>query len=448
MKTFPLYSLLLIIFFSKPLHASEKNMLHILQQWDEQVENYFEKIKQAPDEESRHAILQQAPQPDSIASALWNSTSAQSGERRITLPRTDLEKKQGRPARTRNIPSYQYEEKWAAPAIAWWIQYPNSLKSVINKQQLPRISDALIQSIEKTHYRHPAIANACAALAKKAEAKSLKLLHKIHQKNPDKKARALAALALSIILDNKDIRILEGNEESIPAKQIYYIRFALQNAPLGTKYGHNKLDSVAIEQLYKINKLSIGRTPPQFTVKNLRGQNRTMPTSNQAYILFFCNLNDALSREIINKASALQKNYPGIHICPITTGYDTKELLEFIDENRVNPDIKYYNANAIYIDEDGKAGSAYRIHSTPTAALISHRGTLLYLGYPDIKFQSAINNYANEVKRDTAALQRKKTRLTPDLQKATKPTKPSNERRKAPSHADDKLPALRPLPQF
>ena len=385
-----------LFFLSLSSQADEQSMNTVLETWQQQTESFQESLDAASSPIEKQEVMQLAPNPSSIAKKLWASISARCGSREIIAPLSQRERRRGLQTKSRRVHTFEYEEPWAAPAVIWFIQHPEQLRACLHPTRVSAMGKALISATERVHFRSPHIADACAQIASENSLNGYKLLEKIYLNNNDLTCAACAALGMSIMLQQEEISAIEGSKQIANAKSLYYLKRSLQIAPKNSLFGNTSLDRVALEQIYLLSKLSIGALPPQIQISDQAGSKHLVPSSTQPYLLFFWSPQEEVGQRIIQQIDALLLQHPKLAVYPICTGMSLDELAQLQQEMAIK--------QPLYLDETGAGGLAYRIKQLPYAALISHRGRLLYLGYPDMKLQVALANYKKETQLDQRAV--------------------------------------------
>ncbi len=393
--------------------ANEAEMQNIITSWKLRQQDVQNSLRQATSAEERRDILAAAPQPSSIANALWKSISKRTGTRLIPAAK-------GSKRPDRRVPTYEYEEVWAAPAVIWWLQHADLLTKVVKANAVDATLRSLLGSVERLHYAHPDMAELCPTLAASPSARSYDLLEKILTSNTNPRARSHAALGMSLLLKDENVYSIEGSPKDALSKRIAYIRYALEQAPAGDYFGTQRLEDIAMEELYHINKLSVGSIPPQVALTDSKGQAQLLPTVGEAQLFYFWSPLDPASIALLRTATSLKKQFPTIHFKAITTGISTQEINE-------NPELSIPEVQH-YIDPQGKAIQDYRVPKAGYAVLISPRARILYIGEPNMKLQAAINSYDTESQKEQEA------------------TRPSAQPPSAVPPSSGEIPPLRELP--
>lgn len=402
-------------------------MKQALGEWQQQMAEYKAVMKFATSDEQRAAV--QPPSPDEIASKLWRSVCRETGSREETITTYERAAKQGAQQRkkvekTITRKTYELEEDWAAPAVVWLVQHPEAFaKALENKpQELAYYARVILDSVLHKHYSNPIIAEACPKLAESVSDQGLKILEKIYTQNKDAKAKSCAALALSIMLANPTLASSEGGYARTRSKRIYYIHQALSTAPEDTMFGDVTLTEVAAEQAYRLRYLSTDCIPPRMNLTDMEGAPAVFPQEGKPNLIFFWSPTEELGLSMMSKQQALLKQYPGLTLCPIIPHADREEAARMLQENHIS---------LCYMDDaQGTAGNSYRVSQLPLAILVSANARILYIGYPDMQLQTALDNCFNTSKTAAPA--------------APRPQAPAPDQ----AQPSDTAPKLRDMPQF
>lgn len=424
-----------------PAMADEKAMQDALSCWQQRLTEYEAAVSMAQTDEQRAAIAE--PDGADEAAALWKSICTKTGERDEWVEPTAEERMQGVKPGTRKVSTYAFEEAWAAPAVFWFINRPQQLAALFQgkPRQLSFYADALLKSIDKRHYNSPHIAVACAKLAESPSVRIYKILEKVYTRNQDATARGCAALAMSLMLTNPTIAAAEGSETVARGKRIFFLKQALNLTPEKTRFGNATVTDVAAELAYVLRHLSVGCIPPQINVRDMEGKEHTMPTPGKTTLLFFWSVEEEVGCRMVAKGDSLKKQYPGLEFCPITVHQEAESWSTRLQELGVEHS---------YMDKaENTGGMAYRVRQLPTAVLINERCQILYIGYPDMKLQTALTAHYNDnvmsgsrVRVGTPTQQEDEPIIQPGSQPS--PAQPTP----APMQPSDEAPALRDMPQF
>lgn len=401
--------------------AAEEGMKQVLAQWQQQMAEYEAALSIATTDEQRASIP--PPVAADLAPALWKTVRAQTGAREVLQANNPISPTRGNAGGadevgvTRTVKTYEFEQPWAAPAVIWFINHPEALTALYaqDSKQLGSLAQSLLNSVYRVHFESPQIGQICPTLAQSTSPQAHAIAEKIFERNTDPSARACAALALSIMLANPTAAEAEGGYARARSKRVYYLRQALNLAPKDTLFGAHTLTRVAEEQVYQLRNLTVGTIPPRFSVTAPDGKQATFPTTGKPNLIIFWSPGEDVGLSIMSKLHSLTSTYPGLELCPIVPHGDEEEWKRMLQENGIS---------TCYMDnEQGTAGTSYRVSQLPFVVLTSDRAAILYIGYPGMQLQTALDSYFSAA-----------------------PARPAPQAEEAP-HSDTP-PALRPMPQF
>ena len=400
------------------LQAGEKNMQQDLAHWNQQLAEYQAAVSLAATEEQRADIT--PPSAEEYAPILWRTIRARTGER-LETPRASKPGKE--PAKARKIATYEFDNAWAAPAVIWFINHPDAFAKLFENdpKNLSLFAEALLDSVQRVHYAHPQVGEVCHKLAESTSAKVFEIIEKIYNHNENPTARSCAALALSCMLAAPTLSAAEGGDARARSKRLYYIQQALRLAPEDARFGSVSLTEAAQEEIYRLQKLTPGKVPPQVTVATPEGKSATFPVAGKVNLLLFWSADEDVGLSIMSKQVALMTRYPELILCPIVPHEDTASWLSMLQQQHIT---------TCYMDNaEGAAGLAYRVRRLPLAVLINENARIIYIGYPNLQLQTELDNLFS-----------KKPAKAPAPQAPPAPP--------APAPQGDTPPELRPMPQF
>jgi len=408
--------------------ADEAAMKKALAEWEQQMTEYRAAWKVAKTDGQREAL--KLPDGYDVAKKLWKAVNHKTGEREEWVRPSAAERMHGATDEKKMTPTYEFEQPWAAPAVAWFINRPQAFAHVFGdkQRQISYFANALLESVSRVHYSHPAIAEACAKMAESPSVRVYEMLEKIYARNQAPAARANAALAMSIMLGNPAITSAEGSNAMARSKRVYYLKQALNLAPDDARFGNTSLSEACIEVAYVLRRLTTGAVPPQLTLTNSRnGEQASFPVSGKPNLIFFWSPMEMNGLKLVSKTEQLLQQYPGLEFCPITAYGETEEWQAMLKENGVP--FCYMD------DEQGTAAKDYRITQLPTAVLVNDKCRILYIGYPGLQLQTALDQYFNAEgdKKDRVLIGEE----PPAIQQPAQPAQSS-----------DDAPALRDMPNF
>lgn len=432
MKSFVACALLAL----SPVLASEADMNRVLADWQQQVSNWQKAVQAAPTPESKAAVA--APNPAAIAPELWLTICSQTGARKETVSRGKGRK---RTESTVTVPTYEFEQPWALPAVIWLLKHPEAFAAAFDENQQNQVTyyaEALVKSINRVHFSNPAIREICPMLAYQSGVREYEIIRKIYNRNTNPETRGCAALALSLMLNNPMISGVEGSEAMVRGKRIYYLKQALLLGNPSAPFGDTTLGEVAAEQTYRLRYLTKGCIPPQIRLRTAEGQSVTYPVPDKVNLLLFWSPEEPAGAAMVADIEQLQTKYPELEICAIAPNLAPEDLQSAV-ESVPGMSLSRFD------DVKGTAGSAYRVTSLPTVVLLSKRSTVLYIGAPGVQLQTSLDAAMKPLQpnRPKVTIQPAENEA-PVIQPGSRP-KPADG---APAAEDAAPPALRDMPTF
>lgn len=416
-----------------PVLATEEAMNQALNAWNARLNEYKAAVQQAPTAEAKAAVTR--PDGLDIAPTLWQAVCGVTASRQEEVRGKKKGEKQ-----LRTVHSYEFEKAWAAPAVVWFLNHPEALTAAIGADkpaQVTAFTRLLAKSINDTHFATPAVAGVCATLSAGTSVDEYDTLEKIYTRNQDPEARACAAMGMSLMLSNPMVQGIAGSEAMVRGKRVYYLKQALLLSKEGTDFGGVPLADVAKEQTYRLRRLSVGCVPPQMKLRDTQGKEHLFPKPGKMNLLFFWSPQESVGSGLMARMADLQKKHPDLEICPISPAPEDSEA-----EHPAAPE-----GVTLYTDDaKGTAGTDYRINVVPTAVLLAPNSTILYIGYPDMRLQTALENAARpaepaDTKRGTIII-KDGTEEAPVIQPGSTP------KAAAPAKSEDVPPTLRDMPEF
>ncbi len=430
-----------LCFVSLSAYATEEAMNKALSVWQQRMGEYRSAIKVAKSDEERRAV--QLPDETDVAESLWGAISAVTGKRTVseqpaaTRETLDADSdKKGTRART--VPTYEYEEAWAAPGVIWFVNHPEALARLFDKKnrQLSFFAKGLLEAIETVHYAHPRIGEACPALISSPSVQVYEILRKIYLHNKNQFSRGAAAMGMSLMLNNPLIAGRERDEANI--KRMHYLRQALILSPEGAMFGDVPIDEIAMEQSYRLKTLSVGAVPPQFKLRHTNGSVGTFPQIGKPTLILFWQPEEEVGVSILSKQSQMEEKYPQISFCPVSESAEESVAQAMQQDSSIK---------GSYLDDNKRSiAQAYRVQQLPWAILTDERCAIIYNGYPDVNLQAALDRLSTKRREQAKEAGQGKIVIceTPDapaVQPGSRPTSSAQQ-------ANDAAPQLREMPQF
>ena len=132
-----------------PTFADEQEMRAALARISQQEAEYRAALSLATTDEQRAAII--PPSADEAAAALWKSVRSRTGTKEVpvTSPTSLRRAENAKPPATRQVPTYEFEEDWAAPAVVWLLNHPDALAKLFPDapQKLTQVAHHLLHGV-------------------------------------------------------------------------------------------------------------------------------------------------------------------------------------------------------------------------------------------------------------------------------------------------------------
>lgn len=378
-------ALVLLALAGLPAAATEEEMKAAMHQWEQRLAEYEAALSSAASPEARAAV--KAPSGNETAAALWRSVSGKTGTRlKVTrpaqVPTTDAGREE-----SRRVPTYEFEQPWAAPAVVWLLSHPAEFAALFKgrEQQLADYANLMLDAIEEVHYASPLMAEMCPLLAESPSVRHYGILKKIYEQNTDKNARGAAAMGLSIQLASPLVSGTVGSPQIARSYRLHYLRQALTLSSDQQRFGSVSLTEAAADQAYILRHLSVGSIPPPLKLESLTGQQATFPARDKVSLLFFWAPGENVGSRIMAKQEAITRQYPALAFFPVTMKPQDVDLFR--------ADLEQLGVKETWTDDEaGSAAQAYRVRQLPLAVLVDENCRIRYIGFPDMKLQAAMDS--------------------------------------------------------
>lgn len=274
------------------------------------------------------------------------------------------------------------QEAWALPGIIWLLQHPTGIAKNFDTKQQPKLIQLLLDSIEKSHVKDPAIANLCPTLCEANNAQCQKILELIKTNNSSEQTKGVACLALALI--SKGAHGVASDHPSINAGRLKYLRQAII-AAYDHDFGGRTVGDIAADEIYEINNLSLRRKAPLFELSDTKGHSAKLPAPSANTLILFWDARQTGDVDLMGSISNVTKKYPDIVVAPVLIGANEKTGAEILSHFEISGDT--------FLDPKGETFQLYRIRQTPFVYLIDDQGVIQYRGVPDIVFQSKLTQF-------------------------------------------------------
>lgn len=264
-------------------------------------------------------------------------------------------------------------QDWTLEPAAWFLRTtPGLLAKDENGTPQPVFSkncEEIRKAVEANHLKSPKLTPMCSALAASPDPRSLALLEKILESNPDPKIQGVAALGAAMQLKTL------GENPEIMAKRLTYLRKAIiQSADVdldGTTVAH-----LAEDELYIITYLTKGRVAPDLVGTDCAGKALSLSAhKGKVIVLLFWNSNVSDAQRVVEITTTLEKRFKGKPLAVIGVNNDPTEKLRTLQADGTVP---WTN----FSDPANKLAKDYRVGSWPLVYVLDGERKIHYSGAP------------------------------------------------------------------
>ncbi len=317
--------------------ASPTEAERIKRTYELSQESWILKMKIAKTDAERQALVAKRPSPEQAATELWAAI--------------------GR----------SLHQDWSIPYSAFYLNLTHHVPATDAATTKQR--KAIMDGFEERHIGKPKIGTFCIALTQSGSPRALSMLEKVISKNPDKKCQGIAALGAALLLKNL------GDSAEILEKRLTHLRMAIIQAA-DEKIGELEVATVAADELFVINHLIKGRTPPEFSGSDVAGRIiKSADFKGKINVILFWDAQFADINKVIEISNRLVDKYAGK---PVSVIGITPESLASVRKLQADETIKWNNI----IDSKNEISSLYRIKARPAIFIIDAAGKLEYSGLP------------------------------------------------------------------
>jgi peroxiredoxin len=265
------------------------------------------------------------------------------------------------------------DQEWMLAPAAWFLSIaPGLTANDANGTPQPVFRDhceSIRKAIEKYHLKSTKLASVCAALALSPDPRSLALLEKIQESNPDKKIQGVAALGAAMQLKSL------GDNPEIMTKRLNYLRKAIiQSADV--EFNGSTVANLAKDELYIITYLTKGRVAPD--LKGLDSAGRPLSLSSyqgKVVVLLFWNSTVPDAQRVVDITTALAGRYKDRPFAVVGVNNDSTAKLRSLQADGTVP---WTN----FSDPDNKLSREFRVGSWPLVYVLDGERKVQYAGAP------------------------------------------------------------------
>ncbi len=339
----PKIASLFLLLFTIHAQAAPADAERAKRSFELAVDTWTLKLKIASSPEERRELLAKRPDPAAAADAIWREIA----------------------------PSLK--EDWSIPYASFFLDLTRNLtvtsEEGITKAAFTEERNRILASFTANHLEKPGIAPFSIALAESGDPKSLPLLEKIIESNPDETTQGIAALGAAMLL--RDL----GDAPEVMKKRLTYLRKAIISASDET-IGGKKVADIAADELYIIRFLAKGRIAPDLSGTDVSGRViRLSDLKGKIVVLLFWDAKSPDTDRIIGLTNQLVEKHMGKPVVVIGV---TPESHDRIRALQADGSIKWNNI----IDPTEKLSKEYRIMSRPAVLVLGTDGKIEYTGLP------------------------------------------------------------------
>lgn len=265
------------------------------------------------------------------------------------------------------------EQDWILEPAAWFLKLAPGLTLKEKDGSVIQIfkdeSEALRKAIEKSHLKSAKLTPICTTLAYSPDPRSLKLLEKIQELNPNQKIQGVAALGAAMQLKSL------GDSPDMMAKRINYIRKAIiQSAD--EEFEGITVAKLAEDELYIIRFLTKGRIAPDLVGIDCGGKPLSLSAiKGKVIVLLFWNSNVSDANRVVEITTAMENRFKGKPFAIMGVNNDPNEKLRTLQADGTVP---WTN----FSDPENKLAKEYRVGTWPLVYVLDGERKIHYAGAP------------------------------------------------------------------
>jgi peroxiredoxin len=272
-----------------------------------------------------------------------------------------------------NAISPSLDQEWILEPTTWFLKItPGLVANDENGTPQPvfrRNCEEIRKAIETYHLKSTRLTPICAALAASPDTRSLALLEKIQETNPDKKIQGVAALGAAMQLKSL------GDNTEIMTKRLTYLRKAIiQSADV--ELDGTTVAKIAEDELYIISYLTKGRIAPNLVGTDCAGKALSLSANaGKVIVLMFWNSNVSDAKRIVEITTAMENRFKGKPFAILGVNNDTTEKLRVLQSDGTVP---WTN----FSDPTNNFAREYRVGTWPLVYVLDGERKIRYAGPP------------------------------------------------------------------
>ncbi len=269
--------------------------------------------------------------------------------------------------------SSSLDQEWTLEPATWFLKTtPGLVANDENGTPQPvfrKNCEDIRKALETHHLKSPKLTPVCAALAASPDPRSLALLEKIENTNPDKKVQGVAALGAAM-----QLKALGDNPE-IMTKRLNYLREAIIKSA-DVEIEGTTVAKLAEDELYIIRFLTKGRIAPNLVGLDCAGKALSLSANaGKVIVLIFWNSNVSDAKRIVEITTAMENKFKGKPFAVMGVNNDTNEKLRVLQSDGTVP---WTN----FSDPENKLAREYRVGTWPLVYVLDGERKIRYAGAP------------------------------------------------------------------
>jgi len=323
--------------------AAPADAVRIEKSWDLAVEKWNRELAAAATADDRAQVLTKRPDATPFARQMWEQIG----------------------------PSLA--DEWTLEPAAWFLTVtPGLLSSRPDGSTTPTFTaeiEAIRKSVETRHLYSKGLTPVCVALISSQDPRSLAILEKVQDVNPDPKIQGVAALGAAMILKTL------GDAPDLIRKRLNYLRKAIIQASDVALPG-TTVAKMAEDELYIIRYLSKGRVAPDLVGTDSGGRALKLSTyQGKVVMLVFWSSYMPEAKRVVEMITTFKNRTKDPRFVVLGVCMDSlKELRDLESDDTVTW--------TSFSDPDRSLSNEYRVTRPPTVYVLDGNRKIQYVGAP------------------------------------------------------------------
>lgn len=265
------------------------------------------------------------------------------------------------------------DQEWAIEPAAWFIRAtPGLVTTGADGANAPAYAaevEAIRKAVETRHLKSAKLAPMCMALVALPDPRSLALLEKIQQENPDPKVQGVAALANAMALKGL------GDDGEIMRKRLTCLRSAIIQSS-DVAIGSTTVAKLAEDELYIIRYLTKGREAPDLTGVDSGGRPLKLSDfkGKVIYLIFWSGTMQEADRVVQMTRDTIRK-FEGKSVVVLGVNQDPLERLRSLEADGTIP---WRN----FSDTTNQLARDFRVGTLPLVYVLDGERRIHFAGSP------------------------------------------------------------------